>query len=57
MQMLHILKSEPDDTMAKMIDIISRDKFASVFVLYGSHVDWKALVDDIFSHDRVICWW
>jgi hypothetical protein len=23
----------------------------------GAAVNWVRLVDDIFAHDKVICWW
>ena len=24
---------------------------------YQGNVDWAELVDEIFAHDKVICWW
>jgi hypothetical protein len=46
MKMLHILKSEPDESVEEILEAFSEEE-----------VDWAALVDDIFSHDKVICWW
>ena len=59
---LHILKSEPDKTVAELIEASSLEETVAVVGLYqdeitGSVVNWCRLVDDIFSYDRVICWW
>jgi hypothetical protein len=57
MKVLHILKSEPDETVEKLCEGLTGENDASVFVLYENNVDWNALVDDIFYHDKVVCWW
>ena len=57
MKVLNILKSEPDETVEKLTKELSVTNETSVAVLYEGEVDWQALVDDIFSHDKVICWW
>lgn len=57
MRMLHILKNDPDETVEKLIDVLSEDCEATVMPLFNSEVDWLRLVDDIFAHDQVICWW
>ena len=57
MKILHILKSEPDETVEKLCDVISRENDASVVSLYQGKPDWHGLVDQIYSHDKVICWW
>lgn len=59
---LHILRNEPDDILAALIDLISEDEGVRVIGLYadgitGSPVDWDRLVKDVFAHERVICWW
>jgi hypothetical protein len=56
-KILHILRSEPDETVEKFTAAISRDNTASVVMLYENPVDWPALVDKIFENDKVICWW
>lgn len=55
--MLHILRSEPDKTVEKLIGTISSQNDSSVLSLYGEKVDWESLVDYIFAYDKVICWW
>lgn len=57
MKVLHILKSEPDETIEKLTTTLSMENTASVAVIYEEPVDWAALVDQIFENDKVICWW
>jgi hypothetical protein len=59
---LHILKSEPDEKVAGLIQAQASEEGVAVVSLYqdqitGSGVNWSRLVDDIFVYDRVICWW
>ena len=57
MRVLHVLKNDPDETVEKLIDALSEDNESTVMPLFNRDVDWLRLVDDIFTHDRVICWW
>ena len=57
MRILHVLKNDPDETVEKLIDALSEDNESTVMPLFNRDVDWLRLVDDIFAHDRVICWW
>ena len=61
-KILHILRSEPDEIIASMVSAMSDDDGAKVVCLYLDSVspvpvDWERLLDDIFDHDQVICWW
>ncbi len=61
-KVLHILRTPPDETVARLIEQITRDGCATVTCLYEdavskTPVDWCRLVEDIFSHQKVICWW
>ena len=56
MKVLEILKSEPSDTVSKMIAVHEADNEVSVVKLYES-ADYDALVDAIFASDKVISWW
>jgi hypothetical protein len=56
-KILHILRSEPDETVEKFTVSMNMDNTASVVMLYEDPVDWSALVDKIFENDKVICWW
>ena len=57
MRVLHILKNDPDETVEKLIDGLCEDCETTVMPLFNCGVDWLRLVDDIYEHDRVICWW
>ena len=56
MKVLHILKSEPDETVKEFMEAFRGDEVKTV-PLFDGEVDWEALVDDIFEHEKVICWW
>jgi len=57
MKMLNIVRSEPDDAVKTFIESFSQGAEDKVIALYKGDVDWSGLVDEIFAHDRVICWW
>lgn len=59
---LHILRSEPDETVEDLVSAMGGDGGTTVVCLYLDSVskvpvDWDRLLDDIFLHDQVICWW
>ena len=56
MKLLHILKSEPDESVEEILEAFAEDEVTTVRLFEGE-VDWASLVDEIFSHDKVICWW
>jgi hypothetical protein len=56
MRVLQILKSEPDEEVRSFMEAFADDDVTTV-PLYEGDVDWEALVDAIFSHDKVVCWW
>jgi hypothetical protein len=57
MKMLNIVRSAPDDLGKRFIETFSEGEENKVITLYEGDVDWSALVDDIFSYDKTICWW
>ncbi len=56
-RVLHILRSEPDETVGKLTDVMSEDFATTVVSLYETQIDWPVLVDKIFENDQVVCWW
>ena len=56
-RVLHILRSEPDETVGKITDVMSEEHTTTVVSLYDAQIDWSALVDKIFENDQVVCWW
>lgn len=58
MKILHILRSEPDETVERLIGNMSdKEDETTVKSLYKKEIDWQRLVDDIFSHEKIVCWW
>jgi hypothetical protein len=57
LKILHILRSEPDETVQRFTEALSMEATASVVMLYDAPIDWTALVDKIFENDTVVCWW
>ena len=59
MKILHILKTEPDNTTRALISAFggSQDEEETVFKLYDEQADCEKLIDLIFEHDKVISWW
>ena len=57
MKILHVLKTEPDAVIKKLMDSLSEDKKARQFKMYQGDVDYDKLVKLVFENDKVICWW
>ena len=57
MKVLHIFRSEPDETVQKIVKSTTNGDQSEVTKLYQDNIDWFRLVDDIFSHEKVISWW
>jgi len=57
MKVLHIFRSEPDETVQKIVKSTTNGDQSKVTELYQDNIDWFRLVDDIFSHEKVISWW
>jgi hypothetical protein len=57
MKILHILKSEPDDTTKTLMDIISEGEQTATFKLYEGQPDYGSLLDLLFEYDKSISWW
>lgn len=56
MEVLHILRSEPEETVKKlMAAFIGQEEKTTR--LYEPDVEWETLVDNIFASDKVISWW
>lgn len=57
MKVLHILRSEPDDTVRQLIRDVGAGENNTVFPLHRGPVNYDALVREIFEAERVISWW
>jgi hypothetical protein len=56
MKILHILKTAPDASTKKIIEAQSAGNTVKTIELYKGGVSYDKLVQDVFAHDRVICW-
>ncbi|MBW1735584.1 MAG: hypothetical protein JRJ09_17555 [Deltaproteobacteria bacterium] len=57
MKLLHILKTEPDETTTTLKGVLSQGRETTEFPLYDGEPDYEKLIDLIFEHDEVISWW
>jgi hypothetical protein len=57
MKVLHVLKSEPDEILQKLMEPVSEGNEVQQFELYKGDVDYDKLIELVFGHDKVICWW
>lgn len=57
MKILNIYKSEPDDTVNKLVKIVTRDRDSEEYYLNVPDPDYDKLVEKIFAADQTICWW
>lgn len=57
MKILNVYRSTPDETVQKLVKIVTRDREEDSFDLNVDSPDYDALVEKIFSADQTICWW
>jgi hypothetical protein len=57
METLHLIRSVPDAMTENLITELSNGCSVKTLKLYETEIDWENVVDLIFSHDHVICWW
>lgn len=56
MKILHILNDGPTELSNQIIEAQSKDNEIKVIELSKKDVSYETIVDEIFSHDRVISW-
>ena len=56
MKILYLLKSAPDASTKKIIEVQSAGNQATTIDLTKGGVNYDKLVADLFSHDKVFCW-
>jgi hypothetical protein len=57
MKMLQVYRSEPNDDVKTLVEILNRDREADEFKLYGQKPNYDELVSKIFAADKTVCWW
>jgi hypothetical protein len=55
-KILYILKSTPDASTKKIIEVQSAGNQTRTVDLTKGSVDYDQLVADVFSNDKVYCW-
>ena len=56
MKILHILNDGPTDLSSKVIDTQSKDHEVKVVELSKKEISYEAIIDEIFSYDKVLSW-
>lgn len=54
---LHILRSAPYEGTRNLMSGLSTEGNTHMLKLYEGEIDWEGVVDAIFNHTRVVCWW
>jgi hypothetical protein len=57
MKILHIFRTEPDNTVENIVKSTTNGDESKVLELYKGDIDWSRVVNDIFSHEKIISWW
>lgn len=57
MKLLHVYRSEPNDDVKKLVEIVSEGREVESFDLNVETPDYGALVEMVFAADQTICWW
>jgi len=57
MRVLHIYKTEPDETTKTLVNILSEGQDTTEFELFKDNIDYEKLLDLVFEHDKVVTWW
>ena len=55
-KILHILKTAPDASTKKIIDVHASGHQVKTIELYKGEISYEKLLVDVFSHDKVFCW-
>ncbi len=57
MKMLQVYRSEPNEVVTTLVEILNRDREADEFCLYEENPNYDELVSKIFAADKTVCWW
>ena len=56
MKILHILKTAPDESTKKIIEVHASGHEVKTIEIYKGGISYDKFLEDVFSHDKVICW-
>jgi hypothetical protein len=57
MKILHVYRSEPNDDVKKLVEIVSEGRDNESFNLNVDAPDYDKLVEMVWGADQTICWW
>ena len=57
MKILQIYRTEPNDDVKTLVEVLNRDRDADEFKLYSDNPNYDELVAKIFDADKNVCWW
>ncbi len=57
MKILHVYRSEPNDDVKKLVEIVSEGRENETFNLNVESPDYDKLVEMVWAADQTICWW
>jgi hypothetical protein len=57
MKILHVYRSEANDDVKKLVEIVSEGRENESFNLNVESPDYNKLVDMVMAADQTICWW
>jgi len=57
MKILHVYRTEPNDDVKKLVEIVSEGRDNETFNLNVESPDYDKLVDMVWGADQTICWW
>jgi len=56
MKVLHLLRDGPEAAASRIIAVHANEYQVKVVDLSAREISYEDLVDQIFAHDKVICW-
>lgn len=57
MKLLNVYRSEPNEDVKKLVEIVSEGRETESFDLNVDAPDYDKLVDMLWEADQAICWW
>lgn len=57
MKILQVYRSEPNNEVKTLVQILNRDRESDEFNLNVETPDYDVLVNKIFDADKTVCWW
>ncbi len=55
--MLFLLNNAPNATQELLMAALAEDAASTTVQLNGEDLDYARLLDQIFTADKVVCWW